>query len=51
MPAAAEQETAVGRGVEMAGMGGCGLVADTREEPCLGVHCKDGDALVFQAIA
>ena len=49
--AAAEQKTAVGRDVELAGMGGCGLVADAREEPCLGVHCKDGDALVFQTIA
>ena len=49
--AAAQQETAVGRDVEHAGMGCCGLVADAREQTGLAVDGKDGDALGFQTIA
>ena len=49
--AAAQQETAVGRDVEHAGMGCCGLIADAREQSGLTIDGKDGDALGSQAIA
>ena len=49
--ATAQQETAVGRDVEMAGMRRRWLVADEGEKPGLAVDSKDGDALGFQAIA
>ena len=49
--ATAQEVSAVGRNVELAGMHCCGLVADAREQPRLVVDGKDGDALVFQAIA
>ena len=49
--AAAQQETAVGRDVEHAGMGCCGLIADAREQSCLAVNGKDGDAIGFQTMA
>ena len=47
----AQQETTIGRDVELARMGGCGLVADAREQSRLAVDGKDGDALIFQTIA
>ena len=49
--ATAQQETAVGRDVEHAGMGCCGLIADAREQSRLAVDGEDGDALGFQTIA
>ena len=49
--ATAQQETAVGRDVEHAGMGCCGLVADARELSRQAVDGKDGDAIGFQTIA
>ena len=49
--AAAQQETAVGRDVEHAGMGCCGLVAGACEQSRLAINGKDGDALGFQTIA
>lgn len=49
--AAAQQITAVGRDVELAGMGCRGLVADAGEQPGPAVDGKDGDALIPQAIA
>ena len=49
--AAAQQETVVGRDVEHAGMGCCGLVADACEQSRLAINGKDGDALGFQTIA
>ena len=47
----AQPETAIGRDIELAGMGYCGLVADTCEQPRLAIDGKDGDALGFQTIA
>ena len=49
--ATAQQETAVGRDIEMAGMRSRWLVADSGEQPNLAVNGKDGYALGFQAIA
>ena len=49
--ATAQQETAIGRDVELTGMNGCGLVADACEQSCLAVDGKDGDTIIFQAVA
>ena len=49
--AAAQQVTSVWRDVEHAGMDCRGLVADASEQSGLVIHCKDGNAIVFQAIA
>ena len=48
---AAPQELAVGRDVELAGMGARGLVADASEKPRLAIDGKDGDAVSLQTIA
>ena len=49
--ATAQQEPAVGRDVELTGMGTCGLVPDVGEQSSLTINGKDGYAFSFQAVA
>ena len=49
--AAAEQETAVGRDVELARVGCSGLIADVCEQSRLLVDGKDGNAFGLQPVA
>ena len=48
---AAQQETPVGRDIEVARMDSRGLVADSGEHSGLLVDSKDGDTVIFQPIA